>query len=157
MKTRPQLKYFLYSADQAVDNKSDVWTAPIPLSRKPSDKIENISISHGNYFYAVRDFLEKDSFRLILSALSQQISFFRVTIAGITTPYKKGKWNQMITFLLLYYRYGRRPVVALCHAVYAIAGVASVFLTTNFYLFTALRMLVGSAHHTVSHLPFVMG
>jgi len=73
MKTRPQFKYFLYSADQAVDNKSDVWTAPIPLSRKPSDKIENISISHGNYFYAVRDFLEKDSFRLILSALSQQI------------------------------------------------------------------------------------
>ena len=73
MKTRPQFKYFLYSADQAVDNKSDVWTAPIPLSRKPSDKIENISISHGDYFYAVRDFLEKDSFRLILSALSQQI------------------------------------------------------------------------------------
>ena len=73
MKTRPQLKYFLYSADQAVDKESEVWTTPIPLSRKPSDKQDDISVSHGDYFYAVRDFLEKDSFRLILSALSQQI------------------------------------------------------------------------------------
>lgn len=73
MKTSPQFKYFLYSADQAVDKESDIWAAPIPLSRKPSDTTEDISISHGNYFCAVRDFLEKDSFRLILSALSQQI------------------------------------------------------------------------------------
>ncbi|MEE8431438.1 MAG: hypothetical protein V3S16_09330 [Candidatus Desulfatibia sp.] len=73
MKTTPQLKYFLYNADQAVQEESEVWAAPIPLSRKPSDKKEDISISHGDYFCAVRDFLEKDSFRLILSALSQQI------------------------------------------------------------------------------------
>ena len=73
MKTTPQLKYFLYSADQAVQEESEVWAAPIPLSRKPSDKNEDISISHGDYFCAVRDFLEKDSFRLILSALSQRI------------------------------------------------------------------------------------
>lgn len=73
MKTTPQLKYFLDSADQAIQEESEVWAAPIPLSRKPSDKKEDISISHGDYFCAVRDFLEKDSFRLILSALSQQI------------------------------------------------------------------------------------
>jgi hypothetical protein len=73
MKTRPHLKYFLYSADQAVDKKSEVWAAPIPLSRKPSDKQEDGSISHGDYFGAVRDFLEKDSYRQLLSALSQQI------------------------------------------------------------------------------------
>ena len=73
MTTRPQLKYFLYSADQAVEEESEVWAVPIPLSRKPSDKQEDISISHGDYFCAVRDFLEKESFRLILSALSQQI------------------------------------------------------------------------------------
>ena len=43
------------------------------MSRKPSDKQDAISISHGDYFCAVRDFLERNSFRLILSALSQQI------------------------------------------------------------------------------------
>jgi len=73
MKTSPQVKHFLYSADQAVDNKSAIWAAPIPLSRKPSDKQADISISHGDYFCAARDFLEKDSFRQLLSALSQQL------------------------------------------------------------------------------------
>lgn len=73
MKTRPQLKYFLYSTDQAVDQRRAVWATPVPLSRKPSDKQDDISISHGDYFCAVRDFLEKENFRLILSALSQQI------------------------------------------------------------------------------------
>ncbi|MBW1752058.1 MAG: hypothetical protein JRJ46_02930 [Deltaproteobacteria bacterium] len=72
MKTRPQFKYFLYSADQAVDKKSEVWATPVPLSRKPSDKQDDLAISCGDYFCAVRDFLEKDNFRLILSALSQQ-------------------------------------------------------------------------------------
>ncbi len=75
MKITPQLKYFLYSADQAVQEESEVWAAPIPLSRKPSDKKEDISISHGDYFCTVRDFLEKDNFRLILSALSQQVRY----------------------------------------------------------------------------------
>lgn len=73
MKVAPHLKYFLYSADQAVDKESEAWAAPIPLSRKPSDKQDDIAISHGDYFCAVRDFLEKESFRLILSALSQQL------------------------------------------------------------------------------------
>lgn len=45
------------------------------MSRKPSDKKEDISISHGDYFCAVRDFLEKDSFRQLLSALSQQVRY----------------------------------------------------------------------------------
>ena len=73
MKTTLQFKYFLFSAEQAVREESAIWAAPIPLSRKQSDKQDDISISHGEYFYAIRDFLEKDSFRLILSALSQQI------------------------------------------------------------------------------------
>ena len=73
MKTTPQFKYFLFSADHAVQEESAIWAAPIPLSRKPSDKQEDIAISHGDYFCAVRDFLEKDSFRQILPALSQQI------------------------------------------------------------------------------------
>nr|XP_045619958.1 solute carrier family 22 member 3-like isoform X1 [Procambarus clarkii]XP_045619962.1 solute carrier family 22 member 3-like isoform X2 [Procambarus clarkii]XP_045619971.1 solute carrier family 22 member 3-like isoform X2 [Procambarus clarkii]XP_045619979.1 solute carrier family 22 member 3-like isoform X2 [Procambarus clarkii] len=50
---------------------------------------------------------------------------------------------------------GRRPTVVASLAVYGAAGVASVFIN-NFYGFVALRFLVGTSHHTVSHLPFVL-
>ncbi|XP_042216266.1 organic cation transporter protein-like [Homarus americanus] len=51
--------------------------------------------------------------------------------------------------------FGRRPTVGLSLLVYGLAGVASVFVR-DFYGFTALRFLVGSSHHIVSHLPFVL-
>lgn len=50
---------------------------------------------------------------------------------------------------------GRRPTILLIALVYGVAGVASVFVS-DFYGFLALRTLVGSAHHTLSHLPFVL-
>ncbi|XP_042214901.1 solute carrier family 22 member 21-like isoform X2 [Homarus americanus] len=50
---------------------------------------------------------------------------------------------------------GRRPTLGLSLLVYGVAGVASVFVK-DFYGFTALRFLVGSSHHIVCHLPFVL-
>ncbi|XP_076042786.1 solute carrier family 22 member 13-like [Oratosquilla oratoria] len=50
---------------------------------------------------------------------------------------------------------GRRPTIAIIHLIYGVAGFASVFVD-NFTVFLALRVLVGSAHHTVTHLPFVL-
>lgn len=51
---------------------------------------------------------------------------------------------------------GRRIVILVSLCLYGVAGVASVFVR-NFYGFLVLRMLVGVSHHTVTHLPFVLG
>lgn len=51
---------------------------------------------------------------------------------------------------------GRRIVVLVSLCLYGVAGVASVFVR-NFYGFLVLRTLVGVSHHTVTHLPFVLG
>ncbi|XP_045120504.1 organic cation transporter protein-like [Portunus trituberculatus] len=50
---------------------------------------------------------------------------------------------------------GRRVAIAGSLLVYSLAGLASVF-AKDFYLFSTLRFLVGSSHHTVTHLPFVL-
>jgi len=63
----------LYHTNQAVQASSEIWQAPIPMGRKPLEDEAGISVSHGDYFCAVRDFLQKDDFKLILSALSQHI------------------------------------------------------------------------------------
>jgi len=51
--------------------------------------------------------------------------------------------------------FGRKPTVLLAHSVYLIAGVATLF-APNFTFLVILRFLVGCAHHTVSHLPFLI-
>jgi len=51
---------------------------------------------------------------------------------------------------------GRRIVLLVSISLYGVAGVASVFVR-NFYGFLVLRTLVGVSHHTVTHLPFVLG
>ena len=51
---------------------------------------------------------------------------------------------------------GRKPTVLLSHTVYFLAGLATLF-APNFTLLAILRFLVGCAHHTVSHLPFLIG
>lgn len=71
MPKAPQFTYFLYHIHQIVQEGSEIWQAPIPLSRKPLKDEPDLKVSHGDYFYAARDFLQKDDFKLILSALSQ--------------------------------------------------------------------------------------
>ncbi len=44
------------------------------MSRKKSQKAEEISLTYGDYFYAVRSFLEKEEFKSITSAISQQLN-----------------------------------------------------------------------------------
>ena len=43
------------------------------MGRKPLEDESDLSVSHGDYFGAVRDFLQQDDFKLILAALSQHI------------------------------------------------------------------------------------
>ncbi len=44
------------------------------MSRKKSQKVDGISLTYGDYFYAVRSFLEKEKFKSITSAISQQLN-----------------------------------------------------------------------------------
>lgn len=50
---------------------------------------------------------------------------------------------------------GRRPTILITHSVYFVAGVATLFVK-DFVSLSILRFLVGSAHHTVSHLPYLL-
>jgi len=73
MKPAPRVEYFLYRAEQAVQEDSEMWKKPMPLGRKPAGEDTCVSVSLADYFGAVRDFLEKDNFKRVLTALSQQI------------------------------------------------------------------------------------
>jgi len=44
------------------------------MSRKKSQKADGLSVTYGEYFYAVRSFLEKDEFKSITSAISQRLN-----------------------------------------------------------------------------------
>jgi len=74
MPPKPQFKYYLQSKKHFIDEKTDIWSLPIPLSIKKPQKAEGISVTYGDYFYAIRSFLEKDEFKSITSAISQQLN-----------------------------------------------------------------------------------
>ncbi|RLC25512.1 MAG: hypothetical protein DRH21_03875 [Deltaproteobacteria bacterium] len=74
MSAKPQFKYYLQSKKYFIDEKTDIWSLPIPLSIKKPQKADGISVTYGEYFYAVRFFLEKDEFKSITSAISQHLN-----------------------------------------------------------------------------------
>lgn len=51
--------------------------------------------------------------------------------------------------------FGRKPTVLLTHGLYLFAGAATLF-APSFPFLVVCRFLVGCAHHTVSHLPFLI-
>ena len=74
----PQFKFYSSSRKHPVSKSSSVWSIPIPLHRSPvkdvlSPDIDNY-VSHGNYFTAVRIFLEQNRFGIISRAISQKTS-----------------------------------------------------------------------------------
>jgi len=74
MPAKPQFKYYLQNKKYVIDEKTDIWSLPIPLSMKKPQKVDGISLNYGEYFYAVRSFLEKDEFKSITSAISQRLN-----------------------------------------------------------------------------------
>ncbi len=74
MPLKPQFKYYLQNTQNSLDEKTDIWSLPIPLSMKKPQKVDGISLNYGEYFYAVRSFLEKDEFKSITSAISQHLN-----------------------------------------------------------------------------------
>ena len=69
----PQFSYYLSPAKPPVNPNSALWRQPLPLSRHFAEKNEKISLSYGEYFSAVRTFLENDGYEIICRALTRKI------------------------------------------------------------------------------------
>jgi hypothetical protein len=68
----PHFSYFISPADTPVIPDSPLWRHPLPLSRHISSENEKISLCYGEYFSAVRNFLENDGCEFICRALTQR-------------------------------------------------------------------------------------
>jgi len=73
MPPNPKFSYFLYSNTTPVDSNHDLWWQPLPLSRNYSGKKDESSISHGDYFGAVRAFLENRGLEILSRAAAQRL------------------------------------------------------------------------------------
>jgi len=73
----PRFKFFLSSRNNPVREGDFVWLTPIPLSRHQSARTfepdSDIFINHGDYFTAVRNFLERDRYAIITQTVSQYL------------------------------------------------------------------------------------
>ena len=69
----PLFSYFISPAGTPVIPDSPLWRHPLPLSRHFSSEYEKISLCYGEYFSAVRTFLENDGCEIICQALTQRI------------------------------------------------------------------------------------
>jgi hypothetical protein len=72
----PLFTYFLSNQKNPVREDNRIWSAPIPLNRHLSVGLPQSEtgggICYGDYFIAVRNFLEKDGFNIITHAVAQQ-------------------------------------------------------------------------------------
>lgn len=71
MPNAPQFKYFLSNKKNPVQKNSQIWTDLLPMSRKQRPNDTGICVSHGDYFTAVRNFLEQGKSEIITRAVSQ--------------------------------------------------------------------------------------
>lgn len=74
----PRFKFFLSSRKNPVREDDFIWSTPIPLNRHQSaitfEPESDIFINHGDYFTAVRDFLERDGYAIITQSVSQYLN-----------------------------------------------------------------------------------
>jgi hypothetical protein len=73
MPNAPRFKYFLSNKKNPVQKDSRIWTALLPMTRHQQFNDSGIGVSHGDYFTAIRYFLEQDRSKIITRAVSQQI------------------------------------------------------------------------------------
>lgn len=73
MPPNPKFYYYLYDTQTPVSRDDPAWQQPLPLSRHLTDKNDDLSISHGEYFLAIRRFLENDHFDIITLALGRRL------------------------------------------------------------------------------------
>jgi len=75
MKSQPKITCFLLQQKPASEENA-LWNRPIPLSRHslkgtPEDEADG-HLNYGDYFSAVRDFLQKNEFQLLTDTLSKR-------------------------------------------------------------------------------------
>jgi hypothetical protein len=73
-KAMPQFSYFISHGNVRVTRHSPIWRQPLPLDRNLSSATGPLAISHGEYFTAVRDFLENTGCELISRAIDERIT-----------------------------------------------------------------------------------
>jgi len=67
-----RFRYFLSSCSEAVEEDGGIWCSALPLCRNPqtNSNDESAGPTYGDYFLAVRRFLEDRQFRSVVSAIS---------------------------------------------------------------------------------------
>ncbi|OEU62805.1 MAG: hypothetical protein BA867_13325, partial [Desulfobacterales bacterium S5133MH16] len=73
MPNTPQFKYFLSNKKNPAKKNSQIWTALLPMNRQQQPNDSGICVRHGDYFTAVRYFLEQDRSEIITRAVSQHM------------------------------------------------------------------------------------
>lgn len=68
-----QFKYFLSHKKNPAKKNSQIWNTLLPMRRKQRQNDAGICVSHGNYFTAVRNFLEQDRSEIITRAVAQHM------------------------------------------------------------------------------------
>jgi hypothetical protein len=73
----PKFKFFLSTRNSSVREGDVIWSTPIPLGRHQSaitcEPDSDISLNHGDYFTAARDFLERERCKSITQSASQYL------------------------------------------------------------------------------------
>ena len=72
-----QLNYFLSDKKRPVHKGRPIWTTPFPLDKpqpgKPLAPDTGNSLNYGDYFHAVSDFLKKNRFEIVTTAISKNL------------------------------------------------------------------------------------
>jgi hypothetical protein len=69
----PRFSYFISPGETPISQNSDLWLQSLPLSRHFSGENSAISLGHGEYFQAIRNFFENDGNEIICRALTRRL------------------------------------------------------------------------------------
>ena len=77
MRHSPTFRYFLSPHKPAIQKDDEIWRKSLPLHRSSftgtATAKEEITVSYGEYFYAVRKFLENQGGRPLIDAINHQL------------------------------------------------------------------------------------
>ncbi len=66
-------KFFLFSEETPITQNHKIWGDAIPVSRNNQQKTAGTPVSYGDYFHAIRKFLEKNRFDPLLTAAASHL------------------------------------------------------------------------------------
>ena len=69
----PKFTYYISPLETPLSCGSAFWQKPLPLARPSSGKSSEIVVTHGDYFEAIRSFLEQDDGQLFTRAIAKHM------------------------------------------------------------------------------------